>query len=160
MKITRKKIVNKNFQLYKEYKTLSPIGTMTLAQKIAGEFKNGDVVGFAGPLGSGKTCFIKGIVRKFGIKSKEVSSPTFVLLRIYKGKKNIYHFDLYRIKKYEELENIGYREYLTNADITLIEWADKVEEINKDFNWMININYISKKERKITIYKRMEKVCH
>jgi len=148
---------NKKFRLFANFLSHSSGQTVMIAKKLSGQLKPGDIIGLTGCLGAGKTCFIKGIAKSYGVPGKDVASPTFVLLRIYKGKKTIYHFDLYRIKKYEELENIGYREYLSIADITLIEWADKLKEIQSDFNWIINIDYVSKKQRKIMIYKRLQK---
>ncbi|MCX8093562.1 MAG: tRNA (adenosine(37)-N6)-threonylcarbamoyltransferase complex ATPase subunit type 1 TsaE [Candidatus Goldbacteria bacterium] len=146
--------IKKNYILYKKYISSSPEDTKKIAQNLAKEFKKGDIVALIGQLGAGKTCFIKGIGKSYGIPNNEIASPTFVLLRIYNGKKSIYHFDLYRIKDYKELENIGYREFLTFADLIVIEWADKLKEIYYDFNWIIKIDYISKKQREIKIYKR------
>lgn len=148
-----KKVLKKKYRLYGNYLSSSPENTKKIAQRLANEFKAGDIIGLVGDLGSGKTYFIKGIARSFGISNNEVVSPTFVLMRIYEGKKTIYHYDLYRIKSYKELENIGYREFLSVADLTVIEWADKVKEIYNDFNWIVNIDYVSKKQRKITMYK-------
>jgi|DewCreStandDraft_4_1066084.scaffolds.fasta_scaffold11036_8 tRNA threonylcarbamoyladenosine biosynthesis protein TsaE len=148
-----KKILKEKFYLYKKFLSNSPENTKKISQNITKEFQTGDVVGLIGELGSGKTYFIKGIARNYGISSKEVISPTFVLMRIYNGKKIIHHFDLYRIKNNNELENIGYRDSLAGADLIVIEWADKIKEIYDDYNWIIIIKYISKKQRKISIYK-------
>lgn len=149
-----KKVLLKKFKLYGNYLSSSPENTKKIARRLTNEFKIGDIIGLVGDLGSGKTYFIKEIVKSFGNSKNEVISPTFVLMRIYEGKKTIYHYDLYRIKSYKELENIGYREFLSLADLTVIEWADKVKEIYNDFNWIVNIDYVSKKQRKITIYKK------
>ena len=148
-----KKILKEKFYLYKKFLSYSPENTKKIAQNITNEFGTGDVIGLIGELGSGKTYFIKGVAKNYGISNKEVISPTFVLMRIYDGKKTIHHFDLYRIKNYNELENIGYRDSLAGADLIVIEWADIIKEIYNDYNWIIIIKYISKKQRKILIYK-------
>ncbi|HPD19132.1 MAG TPA: tRNA (adenosine(37)-N6)-threonylcarbamoyltransferase complex ATPase subunit type 1 TsaE [Candidatus Goldiibacteriota bacterium] len=149
-----KEFLKKKHILCESYLSRSPEDTKKVARQISKKFRNGDIIGFVGELGSGKTYFIKNIAKNFGIDENEVVSPTFVLMRIYKGKKNIHHFDLYRIKNYNELENIGYREYISFADLVVIEWADRIKEIYNDFNWIINIDYVSNKQRKIKVYKR------
>jgi tRNA threonylcarbamoyladenosine biosynthesis protein TsaE len=149
-----KEILKKKYALCGNYFSRSPEDTKKIARQISKEFRNGDIIGFVGELGAGKTHFIKSVAENFGIDGKEVISPTFVLMRIYKGRKNIYHFDLYRIKNYKELENIGYREYVSFADLVVIEWADRIKEIYDDFAWIINIDYASKNHRKITIFRK------
>lgn len=146
--------LKKKYKLYGEYLSISPENTKKIAYKMGVKFKDGDVIGLVGHLGSGKTYFIKGIAGYFGIAKSEVISPTFVLMRIYNGRKIISHIDLYRIKNYKELENIGYREFLYTSHLILIEWADKIKEIFNDFNWIIKIDYVTKKQRKIRIYKK------
>lgn len=122
--------------------------TIELGKKIARYFKKGDIIGFTGELGSGKTTIIKGIVKYFSEDS--VFSPSFVIVNEYKGKLSIFHFDLYRIGSFDELVDIGWFDYI-NKGIILIEWAEKIKKnLPKKTIW-IKINIIDKNKRKIEI---------
>lgn len=81
-----------------------------------------------GDLGSGKTTFTRGVATALGIKESEVRSPTFTYMNLYPGQTEIYHYDLYRIYSAEDLESLGFFEYLPKG-ISLIEWPEKAEEI-------------------------------
>jgi tRNA threonylcarbamoyladenosine biosynthesis protein TsaE len=87
------------------------------------------VIAFRGDLGAGKTTFIKGLVQgSAGFPSCEVNSPTFTYLNIYQGSKNVYHFDLYRLKNSEDFVAMGFEEYFT-LGICCIEWSERIQEI-------------------------------
>lgn len=103
--------------------------TRSLAQDLASLLKGGEILTLEGPLGSGKTCFVKGLAQGLGIKT-QITSPTFVLMRSYHfGKKKgrvFYHFDLYRLKKSGELLELGFPDVLRNPQsIIAIEWPEK-----------------------------------
>lgn len=107
--------------------------TNEFAKKISKKIKPGDVICLFGDLGVGKTVIAKSICKYFGI-SDDVISPTFNILKSYKVKnskiKNIYHFDLYRIKDEEELINIGFEDYiLDNSSISIIEWPEVASKL-------------------------------
>jgi tRNA threonylcarbamoyladenosine biosynthesis protein TsaE len=130
------------------YYTKSPEETIKLGEKIAKYLKKGDIVGFVGELGSGKTTIIKGIVKHFS--NSDVYSPSFVIVNEYQGKIPIFHFDLYRIKDFDELIDIGWEDYIDKG-IILIEWAEKIKKnLPKNIIW-VKINIIGKKKRKIEI---------
>lgn len=102
--------------------------TKILAELIAAHTKKQDVILLKGDLGSGKTTFAQFFI-KYLTNAKSVQSPTFNIVNLYEGKNfTIWHYDLYRIKKREELYEIGVEESLSNG-ITLIEWPDIVESI-------------------------------
>jgi tRNA threonylcarbamoyladenosine biosynthesis protein TsaE len=102
--------------------------TLAIGQKIGARLKGGEVLAITGPLGSGKTHLIKGIVRGCGCEDQDqVSSPTFVLINEYEGRCAIYHIDAYRIASIPEFEMLGFEELLHPGAVVLIEWADKVE---------------------------------
>ena len=108
---------------------------------------------FSGPLGSGKTTLIKGIMHEIGYNAN-VSSPTFSLINEYTVKdKMIYHIDLYRINEVDELYEIGFDEYLKSGNICLIEWPKiAMKMIDKDFVH-IKLKEISKTKRSLEIKK-------
>ena len=113
--------------------------------------KQKNIVLFSGPIGSGKTTLIKNIMHDFGYY-EHVSSPTFSVINEYAiGYKIIYHMDLYRIKKVDELYEIGFEEYLRNGNLCLIEWPEiAIKMIDKDFIH-IKLKEISKTKRSIEI---------
>lgn len=89
----------------------------------------GQVYTLVGDLGVGKTVFTKGIAAGLGI-TEPVSSPTFTIVQIYEeGRLPFYHFDVYRIGDVEEMEEIGYEDYIYGEGVSLIEWADLIREI-------------------------------
>ena len=107
--------------------TRSPEETMALGRQLGQLLSPGDVVALCGPLGAGKTTFIKGIALGLGVAdAREVKSPTFVLMHVYKGLCPIYHFDLYRLDSAADAEEIGLEECLADAAaITCVEWAER-----------------------------------
>lgn len=122
--------------------------------KVAAEFgkllKASDIVAITGNLGTGKTFFVKSVLRDFGIK--EVTSPTFSIVNIYSGDVRINHFDFFRIEKLAELYDIGFEEYLCDSfAITFIEWAEMFEEILPKNIYRINIKYLEESKREISI---------
>ncbi len=109
--------------------TFSPEETFALGQKIGREAGPGDVFTLIGDLGVGKTVFTQGVADGLGI-TEPVSSPTFTIVQVYDGGRLPFcHFDVYRIGDIEEMEEIGYEDYFYGDGITMIEWADLIEEI-------------------------------
>ena len=108
---------------------------------------------FEGDMGSGKTTLIKQVVKDIGI-SENVKSPTFSLVNEYiENDLIIFHFDLYRINKENELDSIGFYEYLDSGKLCFIEWPDiAIQNIYKDYV-LIKISIISDSEREIEILK-------
>ena len=86
---------------------------------------DGDVVLLDGALGAGKTTLVTEIAETLGVDRRDVSSPTFSLMNVYRGKKlTLQHFDLYRLTSSEELDDIGFYEYVGAPGVTFIEWAE------------------------------------
>ena len=108
---------------------------------------------FEGDMGSGKTTLIKQVVKDIGI-SENVKSPTFSLVNEYiENDLIIFHFDLYRINKENELDSIGFYEYLDSGKLCFIEWPDiAIQNIYKDYV-LIKISITSDSEREIEILK-------
>jgi tRNA threonylcarbamoyladenosine biosynthesis protein TsaE len=113
---------------------------------------NRKIWSFEGEMGAGKTTIIKAICNTLGVID-EVSSPTFSLVNEYKTKdgKTIYHFDFYRIKKIEEVYDIGYEDYFFSGNICLIEWPEKIKELLKEEDvYKIKIEKVGESGREAT----------
>jgi len=105
-----------------------------LAVEIASQAQIGDIIGLKGTLGAGKSFFARSFINALSESPVDVLSPTFNLVYSYDTKKGeIFHFDLYRLKSAEELENIGFFDALKNG-ICLIEWPEIAEKfLRKDY---------------------------
>jgi tRNA threonylcarbamoyladenosine biosynthesis protein TsaE len=114
--------------MYHRYISYNENETITWGEKLSQFLEAGDVIGFFGDLGSGKTRTIRGICQGFGCGG-EVHSPTFTIINEYQGKFPVYHFDLYRIESEQEIFDLGYEEYFYNEGICLIEWAERVQSL-------------------------------
>lgn len=102
--------------------------TIIFAENFAKNLKTGDIIVLSGELGSGKTKFVEGILRHFGLEN-EISSPTFTIVNEYNSQDiNIYHFDVYRLEDSDEFYAMGGEEYFSNG-ICLIEWGEMIEDI-------------------------------
>lgn len=109
--------------------TTSPAETITLGRKIAKLLNPGDIICLSGNLGSGKTTLAKGIAKGLSIDPVKVNSPTFVIMNAYEGRLPLYHFDLYRLNKMQEMGVIGYDEFLYGEGVSLIEWGERLEKL-------------------------------
>jgi len=124
--------------------------TLLLGEKIGKALKNNSIVALIGDLGAGKTTLIQGIAK--GLKVDNwVTSPTFTIINEFKGRLDLYHVDLYRIERPEDIEDIALEEYFSKNGVTVIEWADKIKELLPERSIMINMDHISENERKIDI---------
>ena len=87
------------------------------------------VLSLEGPMGAGKTCFVKGLAKALGCDPREVSSPTFTLIHEYHGGRvPLVHMDLYRIESSADLAPLGFDDYLAGDAIVAIEWGGKFAE--------------------------------
>lgn len=139
----------------------SPKEMSAFAARFAKTLKGGEVLALTGELGAGKTAFVKGLAKAFGIK-QVVQSPTFLLMKCYPVRivhsslsmvHALCHVDAYRVKKESELVTIGLEEYLHDpGTVTVIEWADLVKGLMpKRARWIKFAHGRSQTERIITI---------
>ena len=134
--------------------------TRNLAARLASEARIGDVFGLKGTMGAGKSFFTSCFINSLSNQSITVLSPTFNLLYSYQTSKGVvHHFDLYRLRNSEELENIGFLDCLKNG-ICLIEWPEIAEKFLLKNYTEINIKIIGEKERLINIdITRLAEAC-
>lgn len=132
----------------KEVITNSEEETRKLARRYARELQPGDVVCLNGPLGAGKTQFVKGLAGYFGIDPGNVLSPTFTLIHEYEGELPIFHFDCYRMENPEEALEIGAEEYFYREGVSLIEWPEKILPLIPAHSRWVNIESLGPEKRK------------
>lgn len=114
--------------------------TFELGVRIGEEAKPGDVFTLIGDLGVGKTVFTQGVAKGLGIDDN-ICSPTFTIVQVYdEGRLPFYHFDVYRIGDVSEMDEIGYEEYVYGDGVSMIEWANLIEEILPDVYTKIEIS--------------------
>lgn len=119
--------------------------TFELGVQIGQKCVPGEVYTLIGDLGVGKTVFTQGLAKGLEI-DEPISSPTFTIVQVYEeGRLPFYHFDVYRIGDVEEMDEIGYDDYIYGQGVCLIEWANLIEEI------------LPKKRKEIVIEKNLEK---
>lgn len=119
--------------------TRSPEETYNVGKKLGENAVPGQVFTLTGDLGVGKTVFTQGLAKGLGIEDA-VSSPTFTIVQVYEeGRLPFYHFDVYRIGDVEEMEEIGFEDYIMGDGVSLIEWADLIEEILPEERTQITI---------------------
>lgn len=109
--------------------TRSPEQTFQIGVRLGQKAKPGQVYTLTGDLGVGKTVFTQGFAKGLEIEGP-VSSPTFTIVQVYEeGRLPFYHFDVYRIGDIEEMDEVGYEDYVMGEGVSLIEWANLIEEI-------------------------------
>jgi len=129
----------------------SPRQTMSLGAKLGKLVQGGEIIGLVGELGAGKTCFVRGFAAgaKVG-KDAWVRSPTFTLINEYQGRLPVYHIDLYRVGKRDEIESLNLREYLYSDGVSLIEWFEYLPAGEVDNFLEVKIAHAGGAKRNIT----------
>jgi len=103
----------------------SPDQTQDIAAEFLGRLPGKAVLALHGELGSGKTCFVRGLARALDV-SQPVTSPTYTIVNEYRGRRPLYHVDLYRINDPDELFGLGFEEYIDAPEgLTAVEWAER-----------------------------------
>ena len=118
------------------YITNSAEETEMLGARLANALDKADVsrafIAFFGEMGVGKTAFTRGFASFFDIRC--VKSPTYTVVNEYRGKRNIYHFDMYRIESEDDLYSIGFDDYIERDGYAIVEWAENVIDFLR-FYW-------------------------
>jgi tRNA threonylcarbamoyladenosine biosynthesis protein TsaE len=119
----------------------SPEHTQLLGSYLGELAQKADVFLLTGELGTGKTCLVQGIAR--GLEVKEYAfSPSFVILREYRGRLPLYHIDFYRLDHIEEIAGLGLEEYFYGDGVCVVEWAEKGLQVVPKDNLLVSIHYI------------------
>ena len=129
--------------------TSSPEQTWRIGELLGELLGPGDLVCLYGDLGAGKTSLSYGIALGLEVKEQYITSPTFTFVNEYEGRVPFYHIDLYRLKEPEELENIGFEEYLGSDGVTVIEWAERAEDELPGERLSVYLNYVNENSREI-----------
>lgn len=136
------------------YESFSAEDTYHLGIKAAQTAQPGQIFALYGDLGVGKTVFTKGFAKGLGV-AEQVNSPTFTILQIYEsGRLPLYHFDVYRIEEPEEMEEVGFDDYVFGSGVSLIEWPERIEELLPESTIRVIIEKDLSKDldyRKITV---------
>lgn len=125
----------------------SPEQTQKLGYRIGELALPRDIFLLAGELGTGKTCLTQGIAWGLGIKEYAMS-PSFVLVREHHGRLPLYHIDLYRLDRIEEIANLGLDDYFYSNGVCVVEWAEKGLSLLPPEHLLIQISYLSDTERR------------
>ena len=133
------------------YITNSEQETEALGERLAAALPDGAVVVFYGELGSGKTAFVRGMARGMGIDAL-VSSPTFTIVNEYVGpRRNLFHFDMYRLGSADELYDIGWEDYLGRGGVCAVEWSENVPGAFEGDEVVVSFRKLSENGREITV---------
>ena len=122
--------------------TATPEETEALGRRLGGLLRAGDVVALSGDLGAGKTVLTRGIAAGAGAGG-HVVSPTFTFLREYHGAVTVYHVDLYRLDRPQQLEDLGLDEILDGTGIVVLEWAEKARPLLPPEHLWITIRFMN-----------------
>ena len=137
------------------FHTQSEEDTVALGEKLAAELPAKAVVLLIGNLGAGKTTLAKGIVKGLGAaQPDEVSSPTFTLIHEYSP--SVYHIDLYRLDREEQVATLGLDEIFDRNAVVLIEWGERFERLMPEDRIEIRLRAIEENSREIEVRSTME----
>ncbi len=136
-----------------EYASTHPEQTVAIGRCLGEILRGGDFLALCGPLGAGKTQFIKGVAAGLGVPPDEpVVSPTFVLIREYAGRLKLYHIDAYRLSGAGELWALGLEEMAAEPDaVVAVEWADRTPEAIPGDACRIDLEHVGPAERQLRI---------
>jgi len=125
--------------------------TRQLGEVLGRQLKPGDILALAGDLGSGKTCLTQGLAIGAGVPADEpVTSPTYTLVNHYQGRFDLYHFDFYRLDAAEDLDDLGFDEYLCRQGVVIYEWSQRFDRLDLDL-LQVGLEWLADAQRKICL---------
>lgn len=116
----------------------APDETRKVGAALAELLGPGDVVSLTGDLGAGKTAFVQGAARALGVQ-EPVTSPTFVLVRQYRGDVPVHHVDVYRLDRVQEVLDLGFEDLLDPSGVVFVEWGDAIDTLLPDDHLRVEI---------------------
>ena len=125
--------------------------TQALGERLGRWLRAGDVVALRGELGTGKTTLVQGIARGLGYRSGSIKSPTFVLMREYPGDIPLIHVDGYRLSGAPAAAWLDLELLLSPRKITLIEWADRFDELLPERRLIVELSHVSVNRRRLRV---------
>jgi tRNA threonylcarbamoyladenosine biosynthesis protein TsaE len=129
-----------------------PAETFRMGRIIGEMLGEGAIVALVGELGAGKTSLTQGIARGVGVGEEyQITSPTFTLVNEYPGRLKLVHLDVYRLSGSADLPDLGYEEYIFGKGITVIEWAEKIQDVLPDESLFITLTYLDQTRRRVEI---------
>lgn len=131
--------------------TQSEAETTEVAAGLAARFRGGEVVLLSGELGSGKTAFVRGLVRGLGGSADEVSSPTFVLLTSYPARLVLHHADLYRLRGDGDEDELGLEELPGPKGVLAVEWAERLRQAPWAHVFRVSLEHAGEDQRRVTV---------
>lgn len=135
-----------------EWISKSPEETQQLGHDLLERFPEARLICLSGPLGSGKTCFTKGIGKKLGLADRVIKSPTFTTLLEHDGTRKLYHCDFYRSERPQDFSADWWEELLSDPDaIVVAEWSERIEAHLPKNRLEITFIPLSEKERKLIV---------
>ena len=131
--------------------SLSAGQTMRWGRRLGALLQGGEIIGLTGELGTGKTCFVRGVAEGLRVASGTwIRSPTFTLINEYPARVPIYHIDLYRTGSRTEIEELNLREYLYAGGVSLIEWFERLSDRDADEYLTVHLAYADGNKRRLT----------
>ncbi len=121
-----------------ELRAETPEDTRAVGEAVASLLRPGDAVALTGELGAGKTTFVRGAARGLGFDGN-VASPTFTLVREYRGRLPVYHVDVYRLERVQDVLDLGLDEMIAEGGVLFVEWGDAVEGLLPDDHLLIEL---------------------
>jgi len=138
-------------------RTTSADETTALGERLGKQLRPGDVIALFGDLGAGKTTLTKGIAVGLGLDA-DIHSPTFTLIHEHMGAVALYHVDLYRLSREQEVETLGLEEYIYSDGVTVIEWADKMKSMLPSQRLDITLRMRGDTERELILESESERM--
>jgi len=111
----------------REISSATEAATRRIGELLGSVLESGDVVSLSGDLGAGKTCLVKGVAVGLGVV-ETITSPTFNIMLEHHGRLELYHFDLYRLQRVEELDDIDFYGTTEAGGVSFIEWGERFPE--------------------------------
>lgn len=134
-----------------EFLSTSPDCTENFAFNFSKNLHGGEVIAFRGGMGMGKTHFTRGLAKGLGFKG-DISSPTFAIVNEYRGGRlDLFHFDMYRIETWEDLDTCGFFDYMEEKGVIAVEWSENIDGALPKETIYITIQSLDQNTRKITV---------